>query len=125
MGMYIYGLRGPKHTARVRLDNGQVLTVATYAYSHKPISSFFRDEPRWQRLANARLVRMANVWQRWIAGGGVWPDGGVLVHDDGKISVDSPVMKWSFPGGRLPDSIEDISFNGAKEAGRVVEVLSK
>lgn len=123
MGMYIYGIRSPKHVARVELDNGEVLTVAKFAYAYKPIASMFGGEPRWQILAKARLIRMDKIWNQFIAAGGKWPDAAVMVGDDNVIHKDSHVMKW--PDYKfIPTNIEDCSCNGATFAGKVVKILN-
>lgn len=123
MGMYIYGIRSPKHVIKVKLDNGDILDVAKFAYAYKPIHSFWSKEPRWQILARARLIRMDSIWNKFVNGGGKWPAGGVLVSEDNEVSVGSGVMTW--PKIKfIPTSIEDCTCNDAAIIGRVVEVLS-
>lgn len=119
--MYIYSIRSPKHVARVRLDNGEVVTVAKYVYAYKPISTMFREEPRWQVLARARISRMANIWERFIKSGGKWPQCGVMVGDSNVISIGTYVMSWPYSG--LPIEIEDCTCNNAKYIGKVAEIL--
>jgi hypothetical protein len=111
MGVYIYGIKSPKHVATVELDNGNVCTVAKYAYAYKPISSFFSKEPRWQTLAKARLTRMSNIWNDFISAGGKYPQAGVMVHDNDKIEIGSHVMTW--PNRYVPSYI-----------GKIVRVIS-
>jgi len=124
MGVYIYGIRSPKHVATVELDNGNVCTVAKYAYAYKPIYSFFNKEPRWQTLARARLIRMHNVWNNFIYGGGKWPQGGVMVHgEDDTIEIGSSVMTWP-KNSSVPTSIEDCTCNNATYIGKIVRVIS-
>jgi len=127
MGIYIYGIRSPKHVAKVKLEDGTVMTVAKYAYAYKPLWGFFgkwNPEPRWQVLARARLVRLEKIWDKYIATGGTWPQGGVMVHGDGdnSISPGTTVMRWSRDNW-LPTSIEDCTCNKATFVGKVVEVL--
>jgi len=124
MGVYIYGIKSPKHVATVELDNGNVCTVAKYAYAYKPISSFFSKEPRWQTLAKARLTRMSNIWNDFISAGGKYPQAGVMVHGESndKIEIGSHVMAW--PNGYVPTSIEDCTCNDASYIGKIVRVIS-
>jgi len=123
MGIYIYGIRGPKHVTTVELDNGSICTVAKYAYAYKPISTFFSGEPRWQVLARARLTRMSNIWYKFISDGGKWPQGGVMVADKNQIEIGSYVMTWP-KCCSLPTDIEDCTFNNATFLGKVVRVIS-
>lgn len=124
MGVYIYGIKSPKHITTVELDNGNVCTVAKYSYAYKPISSFFSKEPRWQTLAKARLTRMSNIWNDFIAAGGKYPQAGVMVHgeDNDKIEIGSHVMAW--PNGYVPTSIEDCTCSNASYIGKIVRVIS-
>jgi hypothetical protein len=124
MGVYIYGIKSPKHVATVELDNGNVCTVAKYAYAYKPISSFFSKEPRWQTLAKARLTRMSNIWNDFISAGGKYPQAGVMVHGESndKIEIGSHVMAWS--NGYVPTSIEDCTCSNASYIGKIVRVIS-
>ena len=124
--MYIYGIRSPKLVGKVKLDNGDVVDVARYAYAYKPLYSFWDKEPRWQILAKARLIRMENIWKKFINGGGKYPKAGVMVHGDGDntINVGSHVMTWPQLEGRVPKSIEDCTCNDATYIGKVAEVLA-
>jgi hypothetical protein len=122
MGTYIYGIRSPKHLAKVELDNGQIMEVAKFAFAYKPRWGGI-TEPRWQILARARLTRMDNIWREFVANGGKWPTAGVLVGDDNKIEIGATVMTW--PMFRiLPTSIEDATCNNAIFIGKIVRVLS-
>lgn len=125
MGVYIYGIRSPKHVAKVKLDTGEVMTVAKFAYAYKPLYSFWDKEPRWQVLARARLIRMDNVWDKFIKGGGKYPQGGVMVYGEGDntITIGNTVMTWPQLGS-VPTSIEDCTCNNATFAGKVAEVLA-
>lgn len=126
--MYIYGIRSPKHVTKVKLDTGAILEVAKYAYAYKPIGMFWACDvkPRWHILAEARLCRMDNIWDKYIKNGGKWPQGGVMVHGDGddSIPIGASVMTWPQIGGVVPTSIEDCTCNHATVVGKVVEVLS-
>ena len=131
--MYIYGIRSPKLVGKVKLDNGDVVDVARYAYAYKPLYESYwsygrkgRVEPRWQVLAKARLIRMENIWDKFINGGGKYPKAGVMVHGDGDntINVGSHVMTWPQLEGRVPKSIEDCTCNDATYIGKVAEVLA-
>jgi hypothetical protein len=125
MGVYIYGIKSPKHVATVELDNGNVCTVAKYAYAYKPLYSFFDKEPRWQTLAKARLARMDNIWRKFISDGGKYPQGGVMVHGEGndKIEIGSTVMTWPQVSS-VPTAIEDCTCNKASYIGKIVRVIS-
>lgn len=124
MGTYIYGICGPKHTATVKLGNGETVEVAKYAYAYKPYyHGFFEKEPRWQILAKARLFRMDRVWEGHIAKGGKWPRGGVPVFGEKKeIAIGTKVMVWPKQKG-LPTSIEDCTCNGAEYLSEIVAIL--
>lgn len=123
--MYIYGIRSPKLVGKVKLDNGDVVDVARYAYAYKP-RSFWDKEPRWQVLAKARLIRMENIWDKFINGGGKYPKAGVMVFGDGDntISIGSTVMTWPQLRDCVPSSIEDCTCNNATYIGKVAEVLA-
>ena len=123
MGVYIYGIKSPKHIATVELDNGNICTVAKYAYAYKPLYSFFDKEPRWQILAKARLTRMHNIWNNFISGGGKWPQAGVMVDDKNNIEIGSHVMAWPKISS-VPTSIEDCTCNNATYIGKIVRVIS-
>jgi len=121
MGTYIYGIRSPKHLAKVELEDGSIVEVAKFAFAYKPRWSSF-NEPRWQVLARARLVRMDNIWKEFISNGGKWPTAGVVVGDNNKIEVGSTVMTW--PNFKvLPTSIEDCTCNNATFIGKVKRIL--
>lgn len=123
MGIYIYGIRSPKHVAKVRLEDGTVMSVAKFAYAYKPFYSFWDKEPLWQRLAKGRLIRMDNIWNRFINAGGKWPQGGVMVHgDENPNIIGHTVMTWPRLNC-LPTDIEDCTCNNATFVGRIVEVL--
>ena len=123
MGVYIYGIKSPKHVATVELDNGNVCTVAKYAYAYKPLYSFFNKEPKWQILAKARLTRMNNIWNNFISGGGKYPQGGVMVDSKNNIEIGSHVMTWPKISS-VPTSIEDCTCNNATFGGKIVRVIS-
>lgn len=123
MGVYVYSIRSPKHVTRVELDTGQVMTVARYAFSHKPYYSAFDREPRWQVLARARINRMHNIWEKHVKAGGVWPDGGIVVCDDNKIIPGQPVLKWSYNDSHLPSCMDDYGWANGKEIGKVVREI--
>jgi hypothetical protein len=126
MGMYIYGIRSPKHNITVKLDTGATMVVAKYAYAYKPLYSFWDKEPNWQILAKARLFRMDNIWAKFVNAGGKWPQGGVMVYGekDNSVSIGSSVMTWPQLKDYLPTSIEDCTCNKATYAGKVAEILS-
>lgn len=122
MGVYIYSLRSPKLTKKIRLEDGSVTTVGVYAFEYKPLSSMWGPEPRWQTLARARIVRLNNIWDKYIKEGNSWPKAGVMVHTDSKeITVGCSVFSWSY--GSLPVCFEDCTMGGAKFLGKVSEVL--
>lgn len=124
MGVYIYGIRSPKHVAKVKLEDGTVMSVAKFAYAYKPFYSFWDKEPQWQVLAKARLFRMDKIWDKFISNGGSWPQGGVMVDGkDNKIEIGDKVMTWP-KYNRVPVSIEDCTCNNATFGGKIVEVLS-
>jgi hypothetical protein len=124
MGVYIYGIKSPKHVAKVRLEDGTVMSVAKFAYAYKPYFSMWEPEPRWQRLAKGRLVRMQNIWREFISNGGSWPQGGVMVHGDENTNVvGHTVMTWP-KYNELPTDFEDCTCNNATFVGKVAEVLS-
>lgn len=127
MGTYIYSLRSPKLIAKVKLDNGDIVTVGRYAFEYKPIWSCFRDEPRWQILAKARILRLQKIWDNYIDNGGSYPQAGVIVSDKKngyKINVGDYTYAWSWANKSLPIEIEDCTMSGAKQIGKIVEVLS-
>lgn len=126
MGVYIYGIRSPKHVTKVRLNTGAIMEVAKYAYAYKPLYSFWDKEPRWQVLAKARLVRMENIWNRFINAGGKFPQGGVMVYGDGDdtITVGTQVMTWPMLRDCIPISLEDCTCNRAVFCGEVAEILN-
>ena len=125
MGMYIYGIRSPKHNITVKLDTGATMLVAKYAYAYKPLYSFWDKEPRWQILAKARLTRLANIWDAFIAKGGKWPQGGVTVYGgkDNIVRVGDTVMIWPQLKDYLPSALNDSDWNKATFAGKIVEIL--
>lgn len=123
MGIYIYSILSPKHTTKVKLDNGSIMSVAKYVYAYKPYYCMWEKEPRWQILAKARILRMENVWKKFISNGGTWPQGGVITHNpDRNISVGNWVMTW--PTVSLPVDVEDTTCNNATFPGKIVEILS-
>lgn len=123
MGMYIYGIRSPKHVTKVKLDTGAIMKVAKYAFAYKPTYSYWEGkEPRWQVLAKARLFRMENIWDAFVSAGGFWPDGGVIVGDDNKVDIGETVMAWP-KKSHTPISIEDCTNSGAEYIGKIIEIL--
>lgn len=125
MGTYIYSLRSPKLVAKVKLDNGNVVTVGRYAFEYKPLWGCLGNEPRWQILAKARISKLENIWHKFINGGGKYPMAGVLVNrkDTGyKIDIGSDVFTWNVDS--VPISIEDCTMNGATHIGKIVEIVS-
>ena len=122
MGIYIYGIRSPKHVEEVELEDGTRMTVAKFAYAYKPIHSMWEREPRWQILAKARLFRMEKIWDRFINAGGKWPQGAVIVDNGSVIHVGCQVMVWPQINS-VPVSVEDCTWNNAKVIGRVKRVL--
>jgi hypothetical protein len=123
MGTYIYSIRSPKSVKKVKLDNGDVVTAASYAFAYKPYFSMLGSEPRWQILAKARIKRSANIWDEYVKNGNSWPQAGVVVYDDKhKINKGDPVYSWG--RDNLPCCFEDDTMNGAKYLGKVAEVIS-
>ena len=125
MGTYIYGIRSPKHNITVKLDTGATMVVAKYAYAYKPLYSFWDKEPNWQILAKARITRMGNIWDEFVAKGGKWPQGGVMVYGSGDntVKVGESVMTWPQLKDYLPVAIEDCTCNKATFGGKIVEIL--
>ena len=125
MGTYIYGILSPKHVTKVKLDTGIIMEVAKFAYAYKPFYSMWEKEPRWQILAKARLFRMDKIWDRFIARGGKWPQGGVMVYGDGEftVKIGDSIMTWPQLKDCLPSSIEDCTCNNATFGGKIVEIL--
>lgn len=125
MGVYIYSLRGPKLSKKIRLEDGTVATAGVYAFEYKPYNSLWHPEPRWQRLAKARITRYENIWKEYIRNGNSWPDVGVIVHADNKeVTVGCQVYSWSYRDKSLPVCFEDVTMNSGKFLGKVVEVLN-
>jgi len=125
MGVYIYSLRSPKRARTIKLEDGTVTTVGVYAFEYKPYSSFFEPEPRWQRLAKARITRSGNIWKEYVNNGNNWPQAGVVVHsDDKEVTVGCSVYSWNYGDKSLPVCFEDVTMNNAKFLGKVAEVLS-
>lgn len=124
MGTYIYSLRSPKLIKTVELEDGQKVTVGLYAYEYKPISyGFFHKEPRWQILAKARITRMQNIWNKFINGGGNWPQAGVVAFGEvNEIKKGDQIIKWNYSS--LPICIEDCTWNNGTIIGKVKEVCS-
>lgn len=125
MGVYIYSLRSPKLARKIKLEDGTVANAAVYAFEYKPYNSLWHPEPRWQRLAKARITRSGNIWKEYVNNGNSWPDVGVVVHSDKKeVEVGCQVYSWNYGDKSLPVCFEDVTMNNGKFMGKVAEVLS-
>lgn len=65
MGVYIYVLKGPKQTVNITLPDGSIAKAGILVYSHKPTGDSFWGGKlsRWETLANARISRIAKVYE--------------------------------------------------------------
>lgn len=62
MGVYVYALS--VKTVPVVID-GQIAQVNLVRFSHKPTFSFASERrPAWEKMADARLARLDNVWAK-------------------------------------------------------------
>jgi hypothetical protein len=121
MGSYVYCLKGPKHTVKIKI-NGETHIASRLAYVYKPIYCFFDKEPRWQILAKARIARMENIWRgkdtpRYTVVGDELKEGaGVIDWHSGYDSNKRNVSTYDDPdwGGRKYMGRLDKDFNVIK-----------
>ena len=136
MGTYVYSLRSPKLVKQVKLDTGELLSVASYAFAYKEGWGTVGRHAVWYRAFNARLTRMENIWADWLAKGNSKPKGGVFVSaEDGQpipsARIGDSVWVWEPHKGsssteyRLPFTVSDGSggYGDGKCLGKVVEII--
>lgn len=112
MGVYVYSLRSPRRNIKVNV-NGVIESVALLSFSHKPTWCFFDKEPRWQILANARIQRMNNIWERHGFPKYVCS---VFIEDDGSIKWEGcRVHDWNRQAASISDG--EIAYDKLKTVG--------
>jgi hypothetical protein len=108
MGSYIYALKSPKHVVTVTTTAGSEMEAAISTFFCRDFS-FTRNMTQGERLASARLTRMANLW-----GGRELPLIMISTGQDGVVAAGQPV----YPCSRT----DYVDTPGPKLIGHVAEV---
>lgn len=118
MGIYVYGLRGPAQTIRIKV-NGVEVEAAVLDFAFKPTADrYYGGESAWEKRQNQKLAHVEQVWNRH----GRTPDYAVISDHKRRITVGCTVLEWNTghgASGTTTSTVDEPNWGGRKIAGEL------